>query len=719
MKAESILCSMESDQYQELSVLCYASVINCWANVGEASRAEAILRRMIDKSDPESVLPSVLPNSHCFSGVMKAYIKSCYGDKDRRPVPSESVSEKCEELLHTMDDLYSSTSEEGVKANTVVYNTLLSAYSEEVTEFILNKKINERDNLYSNVLGRGRKVEAHKVVVDKAVAILNKMESGENRGFPKPDAYTYSTVFSLLSKCGDVKSANLAESYLPKVANNFDSPTYNSIISAWARTGTVEGAERASALLEQLEDALDRSIDLSTLPKHYGPNAVSYFTAISAWVKSCSLGDLGYAAMKAEDILSRMESKLQSSRFTREEKNERFKPNVIAYSSIIDLWSKSGSADASDHVENLLSRMESNDIKPNVFTYTSCLSTYARSDSEEGARKASTLLARMKKMYRDTGDESMKPTIVSYFSVIDGWARSGSNEAGVEAEYLLREVENLYLGGDFEMEPDVRVYARVIVAHHKSQRKGSDSKAINLLKRMEKFAITGDENMALAKPNVVCYNQLIGSYGRKGEPIAAFGILNQMDRFNTLVTDENDKVIADEHSFNSIIYALSRSNLKGKAQKAAKMLERLENSHIDGNWRSKASARSYNMVIATCSNSFKCSEREKAQALAIAVNVFQRLKSAPDLDPDRYTYISLLKTFGKLLPTTSQRRRKLVKQAFQDCCNDGLVDNSVLSNFLIAAPKELSRKLLGIAVLDTPRAENLPNQWTRNVPFHL
>jgi pentatricopeptide repeat protein len=344
------------------------------------------------------------------------------------------------------------------------------------------------------------------------------------------------------------------------------------------------------------------------------------------------VGDRGYATKKAE------ESKLlESSKFSEKEEIDRFKPNVIAYSSIINCWSKSGSKDASNHVEKLSGRMEFNGIKPNMITYTSCLATYARSDSETGAKKASDLLTRMKKMYRDTGDESLKPTIVSYFSVIDGWARSDSKDAGVEAEQLLREVEDLYRGGDLGMKPDVGVYARVIAAHSKSRKKGSDGKAIGLLRRMQKFALTGDENVALAKPNVVCYNTLIGSYGRRGLPINAFNILNQMDQFNSRITDESDKVIADEHSLNSIIYALSRSDLKGKAQKAMKMLERLENSHIDGNWRCKPSARRYNMVIATCSNTFKSTGQEKSQALAIALNVFQRLKTSQDLDTDKYT----------------------------------------------------------------------------------
>jgi len=162
---------------------------------------------------------------------------------------------------------------------------------------------------------------------------------------------------------------------------------------------------------------------------------------------------------------------------------------------------------------------------------------------------------------------------------------------------------------------------------------------------------------------------------------------------------------------NSIIYALSNSNIKGKAEKSLKMLERLERSHIDGNWRVKPSSRSYNMVINACSNSFKADKKEKSQALAIAIDVFSRLRTSNSVEADKYTYIAMLKACGKLLPTKSGERRKLVEGVFRDCCNDGLVDDTVLSNFLIAAPKDLSNLILGGKKIN-PRAKALPKAWT-------
>ena len=718
-KAEDTLFSLESDEREsgQLNVVHYASVINSWANIGNSQRAHTILQRMIDHSNRRNIFP----NSHCFGGVMKAFINAFASNKGKNASSAgESLSAVCQGLLVQMNQLYNETSNDAYKPNTVVYNTLLNAYAEEVTSLFLKRKMNDRNKLFPNILQRHGHVKEDesqlywKELVSRAMDILDEMEKSDGSVVPIPDVYTYCTVISLLAKCEDLESAAKAESYLPHVAETYDTPTYNAVISAWASTGTIEGAKRANALLEQLEKTIEHADDALEIPSNFGPNAVTYFTVIGAWAKTSQIGDGGRAAKMAEGVLARMEAKLKSSPFKGTERLRRFQPNVIAYSSIIDCWSKSGSRDAADHAKRLLERMKDTNVEPNVYTYTSAITAFARSSSREGALESSNLLEGMKTYYNQTGDENVKPSVITYFAVIDAWARSEAKNAGSRCEELLNEMEGLYRSGDCNMKPDVRVYARVIAAHTKSTEKGSDYRANALIKRMERFGLTGDEKLALAKPNVVCYNTLIGSFARRGDPIQAFHVLNKMDQYNSRIYEDNDKVIADQHSLNSIIYALSRSNLKGKAKKALKMLERLENSLVDGDWRyGEPSTKSYNLVIATCSHSFKASERERSQALLIATNVYGRLRSSTRLEADRYTYISLLKTIGKLLPTTSLKRWKLVKTIFRDCCNEGLVDDSILSNFLLAAPKDLPRALLGEELLKCPTANKLPEEWTR------
>ena len=92
--------------------------------------------------------------------------------------------------------------------------------------------------------------------------------------------------------------------------------------------------------------------------------------------------------------------------------------------------------------------------------------------------------------------------------------------------------------------------------------------------------------------------------------------------------------------------------LSGKARKALKILERLENSHIDGDWTSSPSARSYNMIIKACSNSIKADEQERKEALDIAFDVFFRMRSSLNVKTDR---LVLDKVYFTRYPIRPQR----------------------------------------------------------------
>ena len=108
-------------------------------------------------------------------------------------------------------------------------------------------------------------------------------------------------------------------------------------------------------------------------------------------------------------------------------------------------------------------------------------------------------------------------------------------------------MESLYRQGNTDMRPDVRVYARVISAYFRSRQKGSDYSAIRLVRSMERYAKSGCEECALAKPNVVIYNTMISSYCRRGDAMKALQVLNQMDDYNVEIQNDEDKIIADEH----------------------------------------------------------------------------------------------------------------------------------------------------------------------------
>jgi len=759
--AYDILTSLESSNTTRsmLNVVHYASVINAFANIGKASFAKNILDNMIQNCNIQSTSIGkdqecdaneyqyeidgdvvIIPNSHCFGAVMKAYIKehtilkrherNAFHNRNKSKAKKPhlekesgsqtqqlfSLASTCEDITQQMINLYKITGNEALKPNTVIYNKLLKAFSDEAVSYIVPK---ERAALISSFSSKKNELnQKARALVEKSIELVSNMESGsttkDNIAYPKPDSYSYCTLISLLAKCAenDVEFAELAESYLNKISS-CDTASYNAVILAWSNTATRKGAKRATALLEKLESLT------SAEKRNEIPNEVSYFTVISAWVKSCVIGDGGYAAKRADEILQRMENR----RETNSEQKRIYRPNVIAYSSIIDCWSKSGSLDGAKEAQRLLDHMEylhsngiNTNVKPNVITYTSVLTAYARSNNVEGAHRAQDLLEHMKEMYRETKDEEIKPNVISYFAVIDSWARSNSTEGGEKAESILREMENLYYMGDENMRPDVRTYARVIASHVKSGEKSGYESAEKIVRRMEEYSKTGMKSHALAIPNVIIYNTLIHNYTRRRDSKRALKILNQMDRYNSGMQREEHKVRADYHTLNGIINSLSNGNVKGKSRKALKMLERLEKSNIDGDWALKPSTRSYNMVINTCANtSFKASEKERYEAMNIAIDVYSRLVVSNYADVDRYTFISLLKACGKLLPMNCQRRDQYVADIFQSACDEGIVDDDILYNFVRAASKELSDSLLSCISSHSTKnatAVELPKEWT-------
>ncbi len=225
-EAEEILFKLEEGGCDVLNAVHYASVIDSWANCGNAQKALSVLNRMIvgySKEATEAPSEAILPNAHCFSSAMKALKRSTKN--------GSLVSTKCEEILAKMKDFHVTTVQEEAKPNTIVYNNLLNAYAEDVTTLFLKRKMDDRKRLYPSVLKQqSQDNEPSKKLVEKAVALIRSMESDSD--VPKPDLYSYCTIISILAKCEDLKMAQQGEEYLRKISKKYDTPTYNALISA-------------------------------------------------------------------------------------------------------------------------------------------------------------------------------------------------------------------------------------------------------------------------------------------------------------------------------------------------------------------------------------------------------------------------------------------------------------------------------------------------------
>jgi len=133
---------------------------------------------------------------------------------------------------------------------------------------------------------------------------------------------------------------------------------------------------------------------------------------------------------------------------------------------------------------------------------------------------------------------------------------------------------------------------------------------------------------------------LINAYAKKAKASKAIQILNRMAQYSSITKDERDKARPDACTLNSIIYSLSICKEKHKARRALKVSQRLEKSHISGDWRATPSNQSFNMVINACSTT-RGTEEDRAEAMQVALDAFSRLQRSNYAQPDRYTYISL------------------------------------------------------------------------------
>ena len=110
-------------------------------------------------------------------------------------------------------------------------------------------------------------------------------------------------------------------------------------------------------------------------------------------------------------------------------------------------------------------------------------------------------------------------------------------------------------------------------------------------------------------------------------------------------------------------------------------------------------------------------------ALDTAIFTLAELKASRYGHPNQITYGTFFKALANLVPDDDKFRRAVIKESFQQCCNDGQVGDMVLSQLRAAAPADLFEELVVAAVQETSsrkdsrhvRASDLPAKWRSNV----
>ena len=237
-----------------------------------------------------------------------------------------------------------------------------------------------------------------------------------------------------------------------------DITSYNGILNAWSNLrGTDRAPKRAEEILNLLlESAASRgegsaprsncnSDLLVPVVPSVEPNIVTYTTLIKCWARSGSLE----AGERAEAMLSFMNGKIGRnylfnpiSRASRWQ-SEVVRPNVMTWNATMDCWSKSGAPNGASRAEKLLLMMLDNPpgadgpIHPNAISFATVIHAWSKSSAEDRAERAAALLSRMKELCHSAGDHSLKPTSACFAGVI--FAHVGVGNI-VAADDILREM---------------------------------------------------------------------------------------------------------------------------------------------------------------------------------------------------------------------------------------------------------------------------------------
>ena len=393
---------------------------------------------------------------------------------------------------------------------------------------------------------------------------------------------------------------------------------YNIAVEGWAETASTRNdklpllaAQRATDIVHQMQVSFENDSEDIVKPNHF-----SFFTALNAWTKACSvlcfLGETDAcveASEKGAIMLEWMEEVARSDR------NEGARPSAMAYSLVMDSFVKSGNFDSP---EKILRHMQSENIKPNTFCFNMVINAYTKSglikeaegilkeledDFMEGgdiapdvfsytmivnawanckrgthsAIMAENILMRMESMAEKTKNEQIRPNSVTYNAVLAAWCKSGSNEAAEKATHIFDRMEFQHLSGNPKAAPDRRSFNTLIHTLTKTGKSKFLTLAEKVLDRMEAYEAQGDKNLA---PNLFSYNVIIEGWGKvKGK-----NCLNgqRVLRKLLLAQKNRDDLEPDSYSFNNIIFALSKSGQKGAELQIESLLRFMEREYESG-----------------------------------------------------------------------------------------------------------------------------------------
>jgi hypothetical protein len=167
-----------------------------------------------------------------------------------------------------------------------------------------------------------------------------------------------------------------------------------------------------------------------------------------------------------------------------------------------------------------------------------------------------------------------------------------------------------------------------------------------------------------------------------------------------------------------VINAVSKSQNKAKAQKALRILRRMDKLYQAGYKDARPNEVTYTSVLNSCAFPAQSADpATRRKALDTAIFTLNELQSSRYGQPNEVTYGTFIKACSNLLSDDDEMLRAVIEEAFQQCVKDGQVGEMVLTYLREAAPEDLYKELLAeVQSSDSViTIAELPSAWSCNV----
>ncbi len=709
-------------------VSCYLAVMEGWIDAGDFEKAQAVLYQMEDQFLSHKDANRMLKFNETSIAVEMIYVTMIQAwVRDVRHDFSGKSAQKAEDMLRRMEDRIGSAS---VKLWTMVLEgwcERAGMFREAMTRArTLLEEMEHREDIPPNVLtytsligGYARSKEK-----DKGKMAERVLERMVQRGV-QPDMVAFTSVIHCWSKAVSRREREVAASralrlisemerlYLSKDMYHVKPSliTYTTVISAIGNSLDPMAPKLAENVMKRMY-TLQESGAIANMK----PNTNTYNAVIHALSKAASGNQVKYA-QRAEQILYEM--------MKRAEQGEHdITPNVRTWAAVLRAWARCGAPDAAENTQRVLEQMEAfydkgeTDARPNYVCFTTVMSAWSNSKHPDALEYMENILKRMEQAYEETLEPDTRPNTISYVTAIDAFVRKSEKDAAQRAQATVDRMVKLYAKGLGHVRPTRVVFNTLIHAWSKSKVNGAASKAEEIFKWMERKYREGDD---LVRPDEVTLCAVLNAWANQAQQGGAERAEQIWDHTKSLSIEERGFPLTIMMP-NIVIKAISRSKNPNSAKKSEDILLKLDEAYRSGKSSLRPDVTTYSSVINACAY-YSGSIDGRVEALEIALRTFYKFyENEGDERHNNITFGTILKAIANLMQV-GEEREVLVRDLFDKCTEEGVVDSFVLSQVRYASP-QLYRELVDEPCgLGGPNADDsirsilkhIPPEWSANV----